>query len=253
MTKWIALCFALAISLSAVAKEPTPTVFNTYAYAEVVIEPDARVSDIKFVGTKLGSALESILVAKIRAPNLLQAGLLNGKPARTNSMLLLQLRAESDLKNKQTLFTLHNISVSTMPLPNSRNRMIYPETMLRWQREAKIVVQVNYDAKGAVTDAHVDTTQPKVHIDFERSALRYARNLKFFVEKVGEVRQGGSVFIPVVYKMLGPNESPAFYSFKLPTGESLDMYPGEPAAEVIPTKMQASLIKPFVPQALTGG
>ena len=254
MNKWIAACFAFAISLSAVAKAPIPTVFNTYAYAEVVIEPDARVSDIKFVGAKLGSGLESILVAKIRAPNLLQAGLLNGKPARTNSMLLLQLRAESDLQNKQTLFTLHNISVSTMPVPDSRNRVIYPENMLRQQRDAKVVLQVSYDAKGTVTDAHVDATEPKVPADFARSALRYARNLKFFVEKVGDVRQGGSVSIPVVYKMLGKNESPETYSFKLPTGESLDMYPGEPAAEVIPTtKMQASLTEPFVPQALTGG
>ncbi len=253
MTKWIAVCFALAISLSAVAKAPAPTVFNTYAFAEIVIESNGKVSDIKFVGPKLGATLEQVLIAKIRAPNLLQVGLLNDKPARTHSMLLMKLRAESDLKNKQTLFSLHDVSVSTMPVPNRRNHPIYPENLMRWGHEAKVIVQVSYDANGAVTDAHVDTAQPKVHADFARSALRYARSMKFFVEKVGGVAQGGSVVIPVFYKMVGENESPPFYTFKLPSGERLNMYPGEPAPEVTSTKMQASLSKPFVPQALTDG
>ncbi len=252
MKSWTAACFALAISLPAVAKEPTPTVFTTYANAEVVIEPDGRISDIKFVGPKLGSALESSLSAKIRAPDLFQAGLLNGTPARTHSMLTLQLRAESDLKNKQTLFSLHDVSVSTMLFSSGRNYPIYPENMLRNGREAKVVVEVSYDAHGVVTDAHVDAAQPKMHIDFERSALRYARKAKFFVEEVGGVAQGGSAFVPVFYKIIDKSAL-AQYTFKLPSGGSLNMQPGEPTPDVTSTKMQASLSKPFVPQALTDG
>ena len=251
MNKWIAVCFALMFSQSGMAKAPIPTVFNTYAYAEIVIESDARVSQIKFVGPKLGSTLESLLVQKIQTPNFLQVGLLNGKPARTHSLLILQLRAESDLKNKQTLFSLHNVSVSTMALPSPRNNPIYPESMLRWQREAKVVVLVTYDANGTVTAADVDESQPKVHADFARSALRYARNVKFFVEKVGGVAQGGSAYVPVFYKIVG--DSSANYTFRLPSGSRLDMRAGEPELEVSALKMQASLTRPFVPQALTGG
>ena len=237
--------------MSAVAKEPVPTVFTTYANTEIVIESDGRVSDIKFIGPKLGSALESSLAAKIRAPDLFQVGLLNGKPARTHTMLQLQLRAESDLENKQTMFSLHNISVSTMPVANAQNYLIYPESMLRNQREAKLVVQVTYDANGAVTDAQLDLAQPKVHAAFSRSALRYARKMKFFVEKVGGVAQGSIAFIPVIYKIAGQNELLANYTFRLPSGGRLDMQPGEPVSNVISTKMQVSLSKPFVPQALT--
>ena len=252
MKSWIAACFALAISLSAAAKEPIPTVFTTYANAEIVIESDGRVSDIKFVGPKLGSTLESELSAKIRAPDLFQAGLLNGKPARTQTMLMLQLRAESDLKNKQTLFSLHDISVSTITL-NARNYPIYPERMLQNQREANLLLKVNYDVNGVVTDARIDADQPKVHIDFVHSALRFARKMQFFVENVGGVAQGGEAFVPVFYKMAGSSENAANYTFRLPSGERLNMRPGEPKPEVTSTKMQASLSKPFVPQALTDG
>ena len=253
MKSWIATCFALAISISALAKEPIPTVFTTYANAEVVIEADGQVSDIKFVGPKLGSALESSLSAKIRAPDLFQVGLLNGKPARTHSMVQLQLRAESDLKNKQTLFSLNDISVSTMFFTSGRDYPIYPERMIQNQREAKVLVQVSYDAKGTVTDAQVDATQPRVHLDFERSALRYVRRLKFFVEEVGGVAQGGSATVPVFYKIISNDQLAALYTFKLPSGVSIDMQPGEPKPDVTSTKTQASLSKPFVPQALTDG
>ncbi len=253
MNSWTAACLALVISTSAVAKEPMPTVFNTYANAEIVIEPDGWVSDIKFVGSKLGATLESSLSAKIREPGLFQTGLINGKPAQTHSMLQLQLRAESDLKNKQALFSLYNIAVSTMYLPDSQNYVIYPERMLQKGREAKVLVHVSYDTNGAVTDAHVDETQSKVHADFARSALRYTRNLKFFVETVGGVKQGGSAFVPVYYVIAENKEALASYVFKLPSGERLEMQPGEPTPDVTATKMQASLTKPFMPQALTDG
>ena len=253
MKSWIAVGFALAISMSAVAKESMPTVFTTYTHAEVVIEADGQVSDIKFVGQKLGNALESSLSAKIRAPDLFQAGLLNRKPARTHSMMRLQLRAESDLKDKQTLFSLHDISVSTMFFTSGRNYPVYPESMLRNQREAEVIVQVSYDAEGTVTDARVNPTQPRLHLDFERSALRYARRLKFFVEEVGGVAQGGSATVPVFYKIISNDQLAALYTFKLPSGVSIDMQPGEPKPDVTSTKTQASLSKPFVPQALTDG
>jgi|GEM_PF-3521285 len=253
MKSWIAAGFALAISLSAVAKEPIPTVFTTYANAKIVIESDGRVSDIKFVGPKLGATFESSLSAKIREPGLFQTGLLNGKPAQTHSMLQLQLRAESDVKNKQTVFSLYNIVVSTRYLPDSHNYVIYPKRMLQRGREAQVLVHISYDANGAVIDAHVDETQSKVHADFARSALRYTRNLKFFVETVGGVKQGGSAFVPVSYKIVGNDDVLANYEFRLPSGERLQMQPGEPVPDVTSTKMQASLTKPFVPQALTDG
>ena len=252
MKKWIAVALALAISMTVFAKQPIRTVFNTFANAEIVIESDGRVSDVKFVGPKLGSALESLLAAKIKAPSLFQVGRLNGKPARTHSLVTLQLRAESDLKNKQTLFSLHNISVSTMMLPNNRNRLAYPENMLRNLREADVLVKVSYDANGEVTSAHVDESRAKVHLDFERSALRFARKLKFFVERVGGLPQGGSAFIPVNYKIAGISYMEN-YTFTLPSGARLNMQPGEPESDVVSTEMNASLTKPFVPQALTGG
>ncbi len=253
MNTLTAACFALLINMSAVAKEPVPKVFNTYANAEIVIESDGRVSDITFVGPKLGATLESSLSAKIREPGLFHTGMLNGKPAQTHSMLLLQLRAESDLKNKQALFSLHNISVSTRYLPDSKNYVIYPRRMLQRGREAEVLVHIRYDANGVVIDAHVDESQSKVHADFALSALRYTRNLKFFVETVGGVKQGGSASVPVFYKIVGNNDSLANYVFRLPSGERLEMQPGEPAPDVTATKMQASLTKPFVPQALTDG
>ena len=125
--------------------------------------------------------------------------------------------------------------------------------MLQNQREANLLLKVSYDVNGVVTDARIDADQPKVHIDFVHSALRFARKMQFFVENVGGVAQGGEVFVPVSYKMAGSSENAANYTFRLPSGERLNMRPGEPKPEVTSTKTQASLSKPFVPQALTDG
>ncbi len=251
--KCVALCFALSMSLASLAKAPEPTVFTTYAKAEIVIEADGQVSMVKFVGPKLGNALETSLSRKIKAPNLFQAGLLNGKPARTHSLVMLQLRAQSDVAQNQTVFSLHNVFVNTMALPDQRNRIIYPENMLRNHWEAQLTVAVSYDAKGDVTDAQVDETQAKVHAEFRRSALRYARNMKFFVEEVGGVAQGGQVFVPLVYKIAGENDAFGPYTLKLPAGGHLDMQPGEPAPDLMSSKMNAALTQPFVPQSLMDG
>jgi TonB family protein len=246
-----ALIFGLLTSSALLAKAPTPKVFTTYASAEITLEADGSVTEVKFVGPRLGEKLEAALSAKIRAPNLFLAGQVNGKPARTHSLVQLQLRAESDLKNKQTLFSLHNVSISTMALPSNSNFLKYPLSMMQANREARLSVRVTYDAKGFVTDAQIDQTQPKVHIEFRQSALRFARNMKFFVEEVNGIAHGGGAIIPVVYAL--QDDSSARYTFKLPSGERLEMQAGEPAPEVRSEKTQASLTKPFVPQALSDG
>jgi TonB family protein len=251
-SKLLALCFALSLSLTIGAAAPIPSVFTSYANAEIVIEANGEVSAIQFVGPKLGDGLEASLSSKIKAPNLFQAGQLNGKPARTRSLITLQLRAQSDVAKKQTVFSLYNVMVSTMAMPNPKNRLNYPESMLRTRREAKLTVAVTYNARGDVTDAQIDPA-PNVHEQFRKSALRYASNMKFFVEEVGGIKQGGQARIPIVYKIAGRDDATGPYTLRLPAGGHLDMQPGEPAPELISVKMNAALTKPFVPQSLLDG
>ena len=71
--------------------------------------------------------------------------------------------------------------------------------------------------------------------------------------KILKICAGGSAFVPVTYKIVSDSELSALYTFKLPSGGSLNMQPGEQTPDVTSTKMQASLSRPFVPQALTDG
>lgn len=239
----VSLFFGLFFSVCAVAERPT--VFTTWVQAQIDIEADGQVSRVDFLKQDLGDKLTESLRKTLQQPSLFTPGKVDGQLARTQVGVSIQLRAETLLKQKQTLFSIANISL--MPLYSSGIKVgpEYPMERFKANKEGSVFLGVSYDTKGKVHE--VTVLRSEGGKSFERAATRWASNMRFVPESVGGVGVAGSVRVPVYFK-IGTGE--ASYFFKMPGGQKLMMRPGDAPPALEDANTQASLSKPFKPQPL---
>ena len=202
------------------AKEPEPKVFSTWVLAQIAIEADGKVSSVRYPDQKLGTRLTSIIDAKLLEPGLFTPGQREGKPARTEIGVSIQLRAET-LATGQTEMSIANMMLAPTIAKVPSTAPIYPEGKARAGTAGFVLLKLSYNTEGKVETTSVVKSEGGK--SFADSAQRWVKGMRLRPETVGGVGVAGEVQLPFVFVMAGE----AHYKLKLPGGQTLIMRPGE--------------------------
>ena len=165
--------------------------------ALVDIGADGRVESAKLVRSTLSQAMQDDIVKRISRFEF-EPARIDGRAVTAQTHLWIQLAIEP--QGEQLAVTVADASVSL-----GYEKVVpprFPPTQLERYEGASVMVEVNYDSDGKVTQAEVISAKPDLRV-FRNAAQKAALEWVFAPEKIDGKGVAGSALVPVNFEFEG--------------------------------------------------
>lgn len=125
-------------------------------------------------------------------------GNINGKPARTETNLLLTVEATPNVDGNYSL-RIVNADTGASAAKGGMTPPKYPAQQMRLGHEAVLLLLVSYDASGNVTKVERPGEKIRGFAPFEKASFEAAKKWRFEPEKIDGIGVPGQAIVPVKY------------------------------------------------------
>jgi hypothetical protein len=197
-SRWYGMLLAAACGMSMAAKPDTST--DLWLQARITIDAEGRVTDLAWdARTKLHTLIAERVTPRVKTWEFIPAAV-DGRPAVTQTGLLIHLRAEDRADGSATL---RLVDTKTGPMGVRTQPPAYPIEAMRANVSAKVVVEVSVAANGKAVlhGMQVSPSGKSYRKQFLAASEEALKAWSFYPEVVGGQSVPTIVTIPVMFCM----------------------------------------------------